>query len=117
LFVLAVIVPRYRVVRFLDRVVPADFRFAAGLPVFFLFAGTLAPFFRASDNPMAIACFRLVTFFPDPLFSVPFFLRFIALFTVLCAFLPYFAITLQVFFSQNAKMLCHNACRFLTLDQ
>jgi hypothetical protein len=36
-------------------------------------AGTLAPFFRASESPIAIACLRLVTFFPLlPLLSVPF---------------------------------------------
>jgi hypothetical protein len=36
------------------------------------FFGTLAPFFRASDRPMAIACFLLFTFLPDrPLFNVP----------------------------------------------
>ena len=28
------------------------------------FAGTLAPSRRASDRPMAMACLRLVTFFP-----------------------------------------------------
>jgi hypothetical protein len=34
--------------------------------------GTLLPFLRASERPMAIACFRLVTFFPLlPLLSVP----------------------------------------------
>ena len=32
---------------------------------------TLLPFLRASDSPMAIACFLLVTFFPLPLLSVP----------------------------------------------
>jgi hypothetical protein len=53
--------------------------------------GTLAPFFRASLNPIAIACFRLRTFRPDPLFSVPFFRRCIADLTVLDADLPYFA--------------------------
>jgi hypothetical protein len=32
----------------------------------------LPPSRRASESPMAMACFRLVTFFPDfPLFSVP----------------------------------------------
>jgi len=38
-----------------------------------LFAdGTLAPFSRASESPMAIACLRLVTFRPLlPLRSVP----------------------------------------------
>ena len=41
---------------------------------------------------MAIACLRLVTFRPDPLFSVPFFFRRIADSTVLDAPLPYFAI-------------------------
>ena len=30
------------------------------------FLGTLAPLFRASDSPIAIACFLLVTFFPVP---------------------------------------------------
>ena len=68
-----------------------DFFFAVFRPVFLL--GTFAPFLRASDNPIAIACLRLVTFFPEPLFRVPLFRRFIALFTVLCAFLLYFAIT------------------------
>ena len=35
-------------------------------------SGTFAPAFRASESPMAIACLRLVTFFPlRPLFSVP----------------------------------------------
>jgi hypothetical protein len=46
-------------------------------------AGTFAPLRRASDNPIAIACFRLVTFFLlRPLRSVPFLRRCIALFTV-----------------------------------
>ena len=34
------------------------------------FFGTLAPALRASDNPIAIACLRLVTFLPLPLLSV-----------------------------------------------
>jgi len=54
-------------------------------------AGTLAPFSRASLSPIAIACFRLVTFRPDPLFNVPFFFRRIADSTRLLAPLPYFA--------------------------
>ena len=44
--------------------------------------GTFAPFFLASDRPIAIACFRLFTvppFPPRPDFSVPFFRRRIAL--------------------------------------
>lgn len=53
--------------------------------------GTFAPFSRASLRPMAIACFRLFTLRPDPLFSVPFFLRCIADLTRLAAALPYLA--------------------------
>src|SRR3954469_207729 len=55
--------------------------------------GTLAPFFLASDNPIAIACLRLLTlppFPPRPDFSVPFFRRRIALPTLFEAALPYF---------------------------
>ena len=38
----------------------------------FFFFGTFAPARRASDRPMAIACFLLLTFLPDlPLLSVP----------------------------------------------
>lgn len=57
------------------------------------FFGTLAPSFLASERPMAIACFLLVTFFPLlPLFSVPSFFSCIALSTLSPAFLEYFAI-------------------------
>lgn len=55
--------------------------------------GTFAPFSRASDRPIAIACLRLFTlppFPPLPLLSVPFLRRFIALSTRLPAALPYF---------------------------
>src|SRR4029453_10434098 len=42
--------------------------------------GTFPPARRASDSPIAIACFRLVTFFPErPLFKVPLFCSRIAL--------------------------------------
>jgi len=54
--------------------------------------GTLAPSFRASLRPMAIACFRLFTLRPDPLLSVPFFFRRIADSTRFDAAFPYFAI-------------------------
>lgn len=58
------------------------------------FGGTLAPFFRASDKPIAIACFLLVTFFPDrPDVKVPFFFLRMALATVRSAFFEYLAIT------------------------
>jgi hypothetical protein len=59
------------------------------------FLGTFAPFLRASDNPMAIACFLLLTappFPPLPDRNVPRFLRRIALLTVLLAARPYLAI-------------------------
>jgi hypothetical protein len=57
------------------------------------FRGTLPPSRRACERPIAIACFRLVTFFPDlPLRSVPRFLSRIAFSTFWDAFLPYFAI-------------------------
>ena len=55
------------------------------------FDGTLPPSRRASESPMAMACFRLVTFFPDlPLFSVPCFRSCIAFSTLSWAFFPYF---------------------------
>ena len=48
------------------------------------FFGTLAPDFRASDKPIAIACFLLFTFLPlRPLFNVPAFFSCIARFTLL----------------------------------
>jgi hypothetical protein len=54
--------------------------------------GTLAPARRASDKPMAIACLRLFTFFPErPLRSVPRFRSCIARFTFCRDFLPYLA--------------------------
>lgn len=54
--------------------------------------GTFAPFCLASLSPIAMACFRLVTFRPELLFNVPFLRRCMADFTVLDAALPYFAI-------------------------
>jgi len=60
--------------------------------------GTLPPALRASDNPIAIACFLLVTFFPDrPLFSVPSLRSCIAFSTFSEAFLPYLAIVRSSF--------------------
>ena len=57
------------------------------------FRGTVAPSLRASDKPIAIACFLLVTFFPErPLFNVPCFLSCIAFSTFFDAFFPYLAI-------------------------
>jgi hypothetical protein len=63
------------------------------LPPDDFFFGTFAPFSRASESPMAIACFLLFTVPPRPpfpLFSVPFLRRRIALSTRFDALLPYF---------------------------
>lgn len=38
---------------------------------FFFLDGTFIPFSRASEIPMAMACFLLVTFFPEEDFSFP----------------------------------------------
>jgi hypothetical protein len=62
------------------------------------FFGTLPPSLRASDNPIAIACFLLVTFLPDPLFRVPSLRSCIAFLTFFCAFFPYLAISSPHFF-------------------
>src|SRR2546421_11942126 len=62
------------------------------------FFGTLPPSLRASDKPIAIACFLLVTFLPDlPLFKVPSLRSCIAFLTFFCAFLPYLAIIVSPF--------------------
>jgi hypothetical protein len=72
------------------------FRFAVELlrrPEALFLAGTFAPFFRASDRPIAIACFRLFTLPPWPDFPrrrVPRLRRRIALSTLLLAPLLYF---------------------------
>lgn len=67
-------------------------RFFAGDVRLRLRAGTFAPFSRASLSPMATACARLLTRWPELLFSVPDFFRFIADSTLRCAAFPYFAI-------------------------
>lgn len=48
------------------------------------FLGTFAPFFRAFDNPIAIACLRFFTG------CLPDFMWCISVRTSCCAFLPYF---------------------------
>ena len=78
--------------RFRDARLPDERFFAAPFLEELGLRGTLAPFSRASDNPIAIACLRLFTvppLPPLPLLSVPFFLRRIALATVLFAAFPY----------------------------
>jgi hypothetical protein len=58
--------------------------------VFFFGPGTFPPARRASESPIAIACLRLVTFFPErPLLSVPALRSFIAFPTFSDAFFPY----------------------------
>src|SRR6185312_2135169 len=60
---------------------------------FVLRLGTFLPLRRASDRPMAIACFLLFTvppLPPLPRFSLPFFLRCMARLTSLPALLEYF---------------------------
>jgi hypothetical protein len=69
-------------------------------------AGTFPPFSLASLKPMAIACLRLLTLRPDPLFSVPFFLRRIADSTFFDADLPYFAMHTSGAFSCKAHADC-----------
>lgn len=55
--------------------------------------GTLSPSFLASDMPIAIACLRLVTFFPEvPLFSFPSANSCITLLIFFSAFASYFVI-------------------------
>jgi len=58
----------------------------------FRLRGTFPPARRASDNPIAIACLRLVTFRPELLRSVPRLRSCIARLTFCDAFFPYFAI-------------------------
>src|SRR5262249_8886359 len=68
--------------------------------------GTFAPFLRASERPIAMACFRLVTLRPlRPLLSVPRFLRRIADATVLCDFLLYRRVPLRVPLAMGASLL------------
>jgi hypothetical protein len=55
------------------------------------FGGTFFPSRLASDNPIAIACLRLLTFRPDrPLFKVPALRFFITRSTLADAFFEYF---------------------------
>jgi hypothetical protein len=55
------------------------------------FFGTFLPSALASESPIAIACFRLVTFLPErPLFNVPALRFFITRSTSADAFLEYF---------------------------
>jgi hypothetical protein len=55
--------------------------------------GTLPPASRASDKPIAIACFRLFTFSPEPLLSSPRLNSCIVFSTFSLALGPYFAMS------------------------
>jgi len=72
-------------------------RFLAAFRFFAAFFGTLFPAALASDRPIAIACFRLLTLRPErPLFRVPALRFFIARSTLADAFFEYFrAMTLS----------------------
>jgi hypothetical protein len=64
-------------------------------PLFFA-GGTLSPSRRASERPIAIACFLLVTFLPEPpLRRVPCLRSCITFSTLSDAFLPYVAMCLS----------------------
>jgi hypothetical protein len=79
------------------------------------FFGTLAPASRASDKPMAIACFLLVTFLPDlPLFSVPCLRSCIAFSTLSWAFLPYLAIAHPLRLKYWTARSCFSAASFVS---
>ena len=69
--------------------------------------GTFAPFERASESPIAIACLRLFTFRPLPLLRVPFLRRRIALPTRFDAAFPY----LRVLFFLPDELLLRAAIR------
>jgi hypothetical protein len=77
--------------------------------------GTFAPFSRASFNPIAIACLRLLTFRPEPDFSVPRFRRRIALSTVLDAFFEYRLFAMAVLF-RGAQQTRIEKCRSRSRD-
>src|SRR3954471_14122062 len=63
--------------------------FAAAFLAGAFFAGTLPPSARASDSPIAIACFGFVTFLPEPpLLRLPCFISSIARSTFSPDFLP-----------------------------
>jgi hypothetical protein len=67
------------------------------------FEGTLPPSRRASERPMAMACFRLVTFFPEPLFNLPLLSSCISSSTLSDAFFPYFAMAIPPSGVRNGK--------------
>lgn len=76
-------------------------------------AGTFAPSLRASDNPIAIACFGFVTFRPErPERSFPFFISRIERSTLRPAFGEYF----RAFFFRLDVFFFRVAVDFLRVD-
>jgi hypothetical protein len=82
---------------------------------YFFFAGTFAPERRASESPIAIACLRLVTFFPErPERSFPCFISCISVSTDALAFGPYLRVLF--FFPPDFFAVDFFAPAFLELD-
>lgn len=101
--------------RFLANTELFSYENAQDLPDVFL-RGTLPPSLRASDKPIAIACLRLVTFFPDPDRRVPSFSSCMLSSTLSEAFLPYFvAISGLFLLSKNKPVPIHFVCRYCHL--
>src|SRR5208283_2015720 len=78
------------------------------------FFGTFAPFLRASERPMAIACFLLVTTLPLPPFPerrVSSFSRRTALSALLPAAFPYFAILFCLLNVESLHVTLAFVCR------
>src|SRR5262245_57210310 len=73
--------------------------------------GTLPPARLASDNPIAIACLRLLTFLPErPLRNLPCFISCMARSTFSDAFLPYrLAIGITTYINISDKVT-HDSC-------
>jgi len=71
------------------------------------FGGTFPPAFRASDKPIAMACFRFFTVFPlRPLLSCPRFSSCSAFSTLFFDFCPYFAMIKWVGSISQSQFLC-----------
>src|SRR3989338_11081831 len=77
--------------------------------------GTLYPFCRASDKPIAIACFLFFTVFPPfPLFSFPLLYFLIAPFTVFCEPLLYLLMVYSSVFGSFLSLI--SSALFLILS-
>jgi len=79
----------------------------------------LPPAARAWDNPIAIACLRLVTFLPELLLNLPALRSCIAFATFSDALLPYFfAMSLSLISKINPSLLsAHATIRAISLQR